>query len=244
MPWWLEGVVPVLPLVALVLYLINQVLVRFADDEPMLILFISAFAAYLMGSDPSAVNWILLWCAASPMPILLGISRPSREGIMFIPPHRPFDHSELMAQVSSFLSPVPDGEKVLFSFNDPDNKYQNIFDGYRVCLELPLFVAGHRGIHLFPDWWAVFEANYDGAPSFWGRSIPEVLDNMTKWRANYAITYLNLSDDALGNEWLDHFEIISQLDWNRWLEKFDGFVPWPADTPPLKKMLLLRKKTR
>ena len=62
------------------------------------------------------------------------------------------------------------GQIIYFAFNDPDNRYSNIFDGYRVIHELTLVAADKRGSD-FSDWYAVEETNFEGAPQCWGRSV-------------------------------------------------------------------------
>ena len=95
------------------------------------------------------------------------------------------------------------------SFDDPRG-YSNIFDGYRVIHELPLMVASNRK-YLFPDWWAVAETNYEGAPQCWGRSLDEVIKNCETWNAKYAIVY-QVSDSAL-EKWNKDFELVAEFDW-------------------------------
>jgi len=87
---------------------------------------------------------------------------------------RVLDISPLIDKMQTFFEPVSENKRVLISFDDPQNIYENVFDGYRRLLEVPHYYASVKKFRLFPDWWGVFELNYDGAPDFWGRDVKSV----------------------------------------------------------------------
>jgi hypothetical protein len=129
-----------------------------------------------------------------------------------VPRFAPFRIKGLLDAMTAFLAPVRSGERIFFSFADPGDEYERVFDGFRIPLELALYVASHRRIHLFPDWWAVFDLNYEGAESPWGRDPRTVREQMERWKADYTIVY-TLDAQALGPEWSD-FEVLTRLAWS------------------------------
>ena len=232
--------IPIYPLVGLLLFLINQRFLRVADEQSLILIITSLFAAAALQSGPSLLTFLAIWLAFNPAAFFLsiqGIGKPGGDASILI--SEPFDHSELMLAMNNFLSDINVGEKVYFAFNDPNGKYFNVFDGYRVIHELPLNIASERAFHLFPDWWAVLQTNYEGAPQCWGRSVEDVIDNCFRWDAKYAIIY-QPSGQHLCSKWKNHFSLISEFDWNDYRHLFRGVDIWPS-THPTPKWFLLRR---
>lgn len=237
------GEIATLPFLAAILFLINQRFFRVADEQSLFVIATSLFAFTAIQADPNWLTMLAFWLAVNPMAWLLSIQRLSKDGGSGkILVNGPFDHSPLETGVESFLDAVPSGESVYFAFNDPKGQYWNIFDGYRVIHELPLQVASKNKIHLFPDWWAVAETNYEGAPQCWGRSIQDVVDNCERWRANYAIIYQE-TGSKLAEGWNNKFDLISEFDWGNYQHLLRAVDLWPQDKPTPKWFLLRKKLT-
>lgn len=114
-----------------------------------------------------------------------------------------------------FFEPVAAGKRILFLFDDPNGKYDNIFDGYRIILEPALFIATEQRIHLMPDWYCIFDYNYEGAETWWGRDPETGKRQMKAWDADYVMIY-TLPDqlEETRREWTAHgFHEISALSW-------------------------------
>ena len=97
---------------------------------------------------------------------------------------------------------------------------------------IPIFIAASRGIHLFPDWYAVAETNYLDAPSCWGRTPESVLDNLRRWNAEYAIVY---QDSGISCERMWEragFTVVGMFDWKDALPALKGIPLWQSETPP------------
>lgn len=237
--WYDNGEAPLLVLTALALFVINQVIVRFADTQSVVIVFVSAAAATVVSSMGSLVGLLGLVIAANPLPAAFGggLWRQTRS-LVLAGSFEPFDHSRLRAALDEFLD-VQAGSRVLFTFDDPGRDYERIFDGYRAIIELPLFSANRKKIHLLPDWYAVMETNYEGAPDFWGRSPDRVAANADRWEAGYVIVYQDSGSD-LGSEWREGFTVVSEFDWADWMDTLGGTKLWTADAPP-KWWLLVRR---
>lgn len=200
------GEVPILLLSVILLFIFNQMIMRFADDQSMIITISMVAMVEVMVQEYSMLSLIGLVFILNPMlkPLVAGgYSRPE----IFAP----FDVEPLLIKLREFLN-ISSGERVIFAFSDPSGVYENIFDGYRVLLEAPLVVAAEKKIHLFPDWYAVWETNYDGAQQIWGREIYQIKSNMNYWGASYAVIYTD-TDSQLSTDFLDSFEVISEFDW-------------------------------
>jgi hypothetical protein len=237
---WLDGSEPVLPLVALVLFVANQVLVRFADEQSVIVLFASVATAHVLAHPPSLSASAGLLLVLNPLPVFLGLCSFERDRTLVrVQPRHPFDHSRLMSAMETFLAAVPPGHRVLFAFDDPHGVYEDIFDGFRSLLELPLFVAASRGVHLFPDWHAVAETNHPGAPEFWGREPASALGQATRWKASHLIVYQD-AGTPLDTAWHEAgCEPLSCFDWSRWVEELEGLTPWRPRVAPCWHLLRL-----
>jgi hypothetical protein len=142
-----------------------------------------------------------------------------------VPVNLPFDSERIVVGLKKFLSPVPQLSSVYFAFEDPKNKYANIFDGYRVIHEAGLCAAAEKSIHLFPDWYAVAETNYEGAPQCWGRSVGEVVANCRYWRTSFAIIYQETGTE-IDPKWLREFNCIAHFDWSDYVCLLRGWKVW------------------
>jgi len=236
--WWRLGQLPLLPVIAFVLFLINQLFIRFADDQSVIIFFVSAVTAQILMMTPGVVEWLTFWLAVSPIPIILGVTEASDgDGFTKINCYPPFDHSNIETGFNEFFAEVPSGSQVYFAFKNPRGEYERLFDGYRLSIELPLYVAAKQGVHLFPDWYAVAETNYEGAPNCWGDELAEVLNNIKEWGADYVVAY-RASGVGLDKSWLSEFEVLSKFDWADYSAELRGEL-W-REGVPVPELYLLR----
>ena len=211
--WKGTGFFPVYPVIALSLLVFNQSIRSFADFQSVVVFFVTIFMFSVVQSSENLYVLFSALIAFSPLPFTLEICSWKKVTI-FPDVFVPFDHSGILNKVRYFLAPAKAGDKVLFAYNPPVGQVRlKAFDGYRTLNELLLFAASEREVHLFPDWYAVAETNYEGAPSFWGRSVEEVVKNMRFWSANYVVVYTDNGED-LGSEWLESFSPVSFLEWN------------------------------
>lgn len=218
----------VLILIGTFLFILNTKFIRFADPQSIMMANFSIATAIVI-MHPNLAILISYWLVISPIPQLAGFPI-SPNSVSFMPRAKPYNVNPVLEQVYDFISKVPKCERVLFAFSDPGNDYGKIFDGQRVILESILYIANKRAIHLLPDWWAVFQTNYEGAPSFWGREINEVFSNAKEWKANYVIVYTD-PEQLLGREWeMAGFVILARLDW-REIEGANA-IHYPNGGPP------------
>ncbi|TGO02868.1 hypothetical protein PN36_17470 [Candidatus Thiomargarita nelsonii] len=201
------------------IYFVNSTYARFADEQSMYMMMLSLATAILIQNE----NLLLLpfyWLLVSPVPLYAGF--PSMKVLDVVPRLKPFTIKPLLNAMEQFLKPVQKDQRVLMVFDNPDNQYEKVFDGYRVLLELPFYIASCKKIHFMPDWWAVFEVNYEGAPEFWGRNVKEVLRNVEQWKVDYVVIYQD-NDTELDKEWLDAgFESLTEFCWKDYSTLLQG----------------------
>lgn len=240
--WIGTGNFPRYPVIAFIMFILNQIKFRFADEQSI-VMFLSGIGAFTLMQYPrgGALIFSILFLL-NPAPFSLGVGCLKRgRGFFPIDALKPFDHSFLLFAMRKFLSPVEKGSRVLFAFNDPMDLYDSLFDGYRVILELPLFVASERGFSLFPDWYCIAETNYKNAPDCWGRTIEDVLRNTNQWGVKYTIIY-TLDSAQLEDGWSKYFDIVGEFDWSDWTDLFGDSLPW-GQTESVPKWWLLKLKT-
>jgi hypothetical protein len=239
--WYVSKEFPVLPFSASILFIINQRIRRFADEQSMYLVFVSCFASRMMLIPWSWGALAAFILVANPFPFLLGLSNLKKQRLLtWIPKKTPYDHTSLLDGLKNFLSSVPASKRVLMAFDDPHDRYESVFDGFRILRDTVAYVANKQCIHLFPDWFAVAETNYEGSPGFWGRSREKVLENMKQWGAEYAIIYQE-SGTTLDASWQDEFEVLSTFDWGEWSNELCGEEPWSSEITP--KWWLLKRNS-
>ena len=84
---------------------------------------------------------------------------------------QPFDHSNILRKTDKLFAEVNPNDRVYAAFKDPQNKYFNMFDGYRVLHEINLLLASEKGFNLIPDFWAVSETNEIGSTDIFGNDL-------------------------------------------------------------------------
>ncbi|MFT3892223.1 MAG: hypothetical protein QM730_11365 [Anaerolineales bacterium] len=212
--------------IGIFLFLVNLMLFRFADDTSMqLLLFSLAITLTIIISNPFLL--IFYWLLISPLPHFL--SFPSNKDVYDIVPPAPlFNIRPLMDGMKKFLSPLQEGQRILMAFNNPQGIYENLFDGQRVLLELPCYVSAVKGVHYMPDWWAVFEINYEGAPDFWGRDLLAAIQNVKQWKADYLVVYQEEGEMTLDPKWMDAgFRLAGEFVWSEYMKESREFYQGP-----------------
>ena len=213
----------------IVLYFINTILVRFADFQSLQMLLFSLCTALTI-QTPYPLLLVSYWIAISPIPLVAFIFRYPMQ-LDVVPVFAPCFLKPIMTEMEDFFKKIPEGKRILLALNDPQNIYENIFDGYRDIIELPLYIASRQNLHLFPDYQAIAEVNYYDAPDFWGRDVNSVLKNTKEWSADYVMIYQN-SGSELDSIWEENgFKLISHFSWQNYADQFIHGKPFDGDTP-------------
>lgn len=227
--------IPTFYYVLIGLYLLNHSIMRFMDIQSVNILFVSGIL-YISFTYNIPLLLVFTWLALNPLPITHNLKSQHPLKLKSL---KPFNYTAIYNDLDSFLSLVPRNSKVLLSYADPGTSYDKVFDGFRNLIELPHFIANHKEIHLLPDWWSVFEVNYEGAPDFWGRSKTEVLEKMNEWDTDYVIVYEKEEENLNITQWKSDFEILSKFDWNSYKNLKDDIR---LRRPGFPKWFLLKRK--
>ena len=232
--WVVTNQIPLLLIIGFVIFNINQLFIRFADDQSIILFYIIIATTTVIQLEFNPLIALSFLLVVNPNPKYLEIA----DGIKMCK-YSPFDLKPILDSMQQFLC-VSENSRVIFAFNNPMGQYEKIFDGYRIMLEAPLSVASEKKIHLFPDWWAVGETNYKGAPEIWGRSITEVKTNLNYWETRYVIVYQDYGTQ-LESKWQSEFDVLSTIDW---AEKFPDFRNWNLinRSLPIPQWWLLRMK--
>lgn len=227
--WLVSGAAQPVLVTAFTIFVLNTAIMRFADRQSMQMLMLSVATASML-QEPSWWRLPSYWLLASPLPLYVRF--PSMPNVFDVVPRlAPYDVRPLVRAMQDFLRPVQAGQRVLMAFDDPRGSYERIFDGYRVLLELPLYVAAERGIHFMPDWWAVFESNYRGGPEFWGREVPQVLENARRWHADYVVVY-GPTGTAPSAEWREAgFAPVTRFSWAEHEDQLHRVRPYRGPPP-------------
>lgn len=225
----LTGNVPYLLLFGVLLFGINSMVARFADVQSIEMMMMSIATLITIRSN---APWLLpsYWMVMSPLPLFLGLSS-ARPALDVVPRCAPFCLRNLMEGMERFLQPVGRGDRVLMALGDPKGVYEDVFDGYRTLLELPIYVAARREIHFLPNWFAVFELNYGGAGHFWGRDVESVQANMETWGADFVVVYQDAGTE-LSPVWRGaNFEPVAKFSWEDYADELRGERVCSGPTP-------------
>ncbi len=208
----LRATIPWIFIIAIGVFSVNKVLFRFLDDQNSRMFVLTSAIFHSIQTD-NLLILIPFWVLANPIPILSGMDM-FRDKIDQLIKVKPIDLSEVEKKVDNFLSPLNENSKVLFSWNDPGSTYEKIFDGYRNLFEILHYKATQRRQIIRPDWWSIFELNYEGAQDFWGRDPDKVSNQMKKWGLGYSIIYQE-DKKELENKWIDSgFSELSAIHWD------------------------------
>ncbi|NNF02272.1 MAG: hypothetical protein HKN22_06270 [Bacteroidia bacterium] len=204
--------VPAFTLIALFILVINTQFARFADEQTINIIGVSVISVDLF----QAAELLLIpsfWLVINPLPIFSGYYM-QKNAIDLVPIARPTSADKYIEKMDDFLSLVKKDERILMAFKDPNGIHENIYDGYRVLIELADWCCTKREIHFVPDWLAVNELNYEGSKSIWGTEPQECAELCKSWNAQYLMTYSkNSTLDKI--KWQDKgFSLIAEFDWN------------------------------
>lgn len=213
----------VLFLISIFLFILNEWFIfRFADTWSFWILLLSLSTAIILGD----FSWKLfavyvLFC--NPIPLFLQ-DWYSTKHIDIVHRLKPFNIDPIIEEIGIFLRKVPENRKILICYEDPKGNYLDIFDGYKIINEALFYAASKKGIHVFPDEYAVFEDNIHKNIFLWGRDDDSIKRNIKFWKADYVIIYDTeknpINIDKFG------YEIISKFNWNKFAENFKDTSPY------------------
>lgn len=221
--------IPALICAALAIYLVNQIILRFADEQSLRMMMVTIATLLVMHNH----NYMILpfyWLLISPLPYFCGFTSVP-DVLDIVPRVAPFYVKPLIEGMEKFLAPVPSGKRIFMAFDDPDGDYKKLFDRYRVLPEIIIFCGIKKEIHILPNWRAIFEMNYEGAPDFWGRDVESVFKNIMQWKADYVVVYQQ-SRTTLETKWVEAgFQTLEKFDWGDYDDVMRGQKPFGMEPP-------------
>jgi hypothetical protein len=187
----------VLIVVAIGLYIINSLFIRFADLQTFYIIFLTVYVFIALNrmEQLNLLHLSLMFLAVNPIYLLIGteiIKNP------ISPPVRtPVNTKGLVIKINECFKNVEAGNRLHLLFKNPNGNYHSIFDGMRTLLEPILFVAQKKGIKPIPDWFYLYEHNSTGDSDaiWWNRSIDKLITSIEMLDVQFIMTY----DDIYNN---------------------------------------------
>jgi hypothetical protein len=212
---------PALYFTGLLIFLMNTLKVRFADEQSIIMMMFTLATAQIMVSQ-NIMMLVPYWIVISTLPQLTGLHN-FKKSFDMVQRITPASIAPYLDEMNDFLNPVAPDSKVLMAYGNPNASYENVFDGYRHLIELPSYVANNKRFHLFPEWLTVYELNYRGAPEIWGREVVEVKANAKYWKADYVIIYQNDNKEIDAKWEVAGFEVLTYFDWPSHQEDFKQY---------------------
>ena len=188
----------------------------------------------------SEESWLIpsYWLLASPLPYLAGF--PYLKTLDVVPELRPINIKPLLLGMERFLRPVQSEHRIIMAFENPQGEFHKVFDRFKNHNMLLSYVEKKKNILIIPSQEAVYEANYPGAPDFWGREVNQVLNNIKNWKADYVIIYQE-NDSLLDHKWSNAgFQTLAEFDWESYSAYLgENHMPkpkWWLLSPPTKNL--------
>ena len=179
--------------VTILFFAINELLVRFADQQSFYLLYLSVSLFYILNIDLNI--YIIFSYIVSIYPVYGLMINVAPSYGKFISPgiRRPYSVAEEVDGLNTLFSYVPFGSKVLVAHKNPKGEYRNIFQNFRTRSEVLQYVAIKRDIVVLPDWYMIFENNkYNSDESFWIDGEAEIVDYLKNNYIEYVITRFDL----------------------------------------------------
>lgn len=216
-------------MMGLTIYFLNIHFLRFADEQSMYMLMMSLATVLLLQTKEMLLipsYWILI----SPLPRSLDLIF-LKNVFDQVPKFSPFYIRRLFEGMEEFLKTVRSDQKILMAFDDPQGNYNKIFDGYGILIQLPFYICSQKEILFMPNWTGIFESNTCSAPNLWGRTPPQVMDNVRYWGIDYVILYIK-EGEGLNEDWEKlGFEIKGKFSWRDYDNDMKGIRPYHGNVP-------------
>lgn len=191
------------------LFIVNELFMRFADQQSFYLAYLSTSLFYLLSVDFNTL--LLISFTFSVYPIYGLIMNVTPIGKSFISPsvRTPYNIRNDIEKLIKLFEDIPKNEKLLIVYKNPQGQYSNIFNGYRIFNEPIQYAATIKDICLFPDWYMVFENNKENDDeTFWFDSEKELVRYMLKYKIEYVIIPEFLNIEKNNFELIDSFEFI------------------------------------
>jgi len=199
----------VLLAVIVFLFIVNELLIRFADQQSLYLAFLSVSIFYLLNVN---FDYILLYSFMFTIFPIYGLIMNVRPlGNRFISPgvRKPFNAQKTIEDLSYFLDKAPDASRLLIAYENPKGVYEHLFYNhqYKVFNEIFQYTAILKSILVFPNWYFVFENNKENDDeSFWIDNEKEAINYMKKNNITYILVPNFLSEEWKTLKLVDYYE--------------------------------------
>lgn len=207
-----------------ILFALNESKVfRFADPGSFYIPFMSlSIALFLM--YPSIWLFVSLLFLLNPPATTLDFV--GHNSPMIVPEREPFFITPLLEASRDFLGTVPNGKKILLCFFDPGVEYSKVFLGGRPLMELFIYESNKRSIHFFPDFYALAELNYHGAPNLWIKNYKDVQGLKKQWNADLVVLMTPEEKSVSELESESGYSQMAEINWKKTAKDLNIDVPY------------------
>lgn len=193
------------------LYIVNNIIARFADYQTFWILMLTIFLLSVWEKDLELIDFIIFGLAINPIYIFLDFSGTWK--LIAPQTRKPYSSEKLNKKLNTFFIRVEPNSTVLGAYKNPHNNYFNLFDGLRVIVQPIEYSAMENSLSLFPSFHYIVEHNdvKKNDDTIWC----ETLDDTLKACAHFNIEYVLFPEHGerqLSKEYFDHFEVFDVLD--------------------------------
>jgi len=181
--------VALLLLIVVCLFIINEFLFRFGDEQSFYLAYLSVSVFSLL--QVKEIDIVIYVSFSLSIYQVYGlILNVSPKGKSFISPgiRKPFNTKTTIEGLMKVFEQVPAKSKLLIAYKNPQKKYSNLFNGYRVFNEPIQYAATLKEISLFPDWYMVYENNKESDDeSYWVENEEQAKEYMVKNKIVYIL---------------------------------------------------------
>jgi len=196
----------------IVIYIFNSKIIKISDIENILSLYLLLIFSYAMSTTLHFTDLLIIIFITNPSPRAL-----SSGSYLSIDPLKPIKLEKLFDELNAFILLLKPDSKILVLYKNPNNIYENIFDGKRILVEPLSYISNLNNIRVLPDWWAVFDsAEKNKKKSFWISNPTEIKNLLKKLGFSYFIAFHEDHIRYIKNE-KKSFRILKSFKWSRFL---------------------------
>jgi hypothetical protein len=190
---------PDFALIGLIIFVINQYLVRFSDFENVIIAYISLFAIDAIQHTDSFLSIFSFFIVSNPHPFFFRICSPKNffhynEIFKF----KPINSFFLEKKISILFKNIKKKERIYFVFRSPfKNLRDNLFNGYQYIVDFPTYVANKNDLMIFPNSHTPFIYNKKTDINPWCNNPLNLKKKLLQFKCNYFLIFNDLSSSRL-----------------------------------------------
>lgn len=208
--YFYNSTIPLITIIALILYYINRLNFRFADDQNIeFFIFNAMFVQLMLKNNVYLVEIFSFWFSYS--------------YYFFIPNLYPINMKPTYNIFLKFSKDIPKNKIVMMNFKKFNN-YNNIFDYQREMLNIINFIGTKNNILMFPDFNTVFENTFNTF-NFWGQNYEDLKKKKNYFNIDYFLhtDFNNKLKNKIKKD--KNFTLKREFNWQNLYEKKKIIVP-------------------